>query len=211
MEDKPLRLVTEGGVWSGEEPTFLGPPFAGAHGEARLHRPRLHSLTTLTPTHFRRAQQEKKRDTYIIPTLAFLKEQSKREAMLVRGEVERMARVFLLPGEGDTDSGGRAGRRNPQAAEGFPCCCSGAGSSFLKTAPERRPGERSVLEAPPRLGWQAAAAPARAQLEGSRTPSQGSDGVRDALQASGTQPPTGPDQKLSTTGTNTASTPSQPL
>lgn len=44
------------------------------------------------------------------------------------------------------------------------------GSSFLKTAPERRPREQSMLEAPPQLGWQAAAAPARAQLEGSRSP-----------------------------------------
>lgn len=44
------------------------------------------------------------------------------------------------------------------------------GSSFLKTAPERRPREQSMLETSPRSGRQAAAAPARAQLEGSRSP-----------------------------------------
>lgn len=44
------------------------------------------------------------------------------------------------------------------------------GASFLKTAPERRPGEQSMLETSPRSGRQAAAAPARAQLEGSQSP-----------------------------------------
>lgn len=51
-----------------------------------------------------------------------------------------VARAFLPPwGEGNTDSRGWAGGRNPNAAECFPCRCS-EGSSFHKTAPERRPG-----------------------------------------------------------------------
>lgn len=57
-----------------------------------------------------------------------------------------------------------------------------------------------MLEAPPQWGWQAAAAPARAQLEGSRTPSQGSDGGEGCAEASKTQSPMGPDQKQSTDG-----------
>lgn len=46
------------------------------------------------------------------------------------------------------------------------------GSSFLKTAPERRPREQSMLEAPPRPGrlGRQAAAPASTQPEGSQGP-----------------------------------------
>ena len=150
-------LVFEGGVWSGAKPTVLGSKPTG--------RPQC-APTTPSPKHRHphpRAQQEEKRDTYIIPALAFLKEQSKRETKLVGGEVAGAARVLLAPGGSYTDSGGRAGRRNPQAAQGPPCCCSwqGAGSSFLKTAPERRPGEQSMLEAPV-AGVAGSAAPARA-------------------------------------------------
>lgn len=47
--------------------------------------------------------------------------------MLVREETVGMARALLAPAGSYTDSRGRAGRRNPKAAECFPRCCSGAG------------------------------------------------------------------------------------
>ena len=74
-----------------------------------------------------------------------------------------VARVLLAPGGRYTDSGGRAGRRNPKAAQGPHVAARGGaqGSSFLKTAPERRPGEQSMLEAPV-AGVAGSAAPARA-------------------------------------------------
>lgn len=93
---------------------------------------------------------------------------------LVRAEMLEAARVFLPPGvKGNTDSSGGPRRRNPNAAQCFPCRCSG-GSSFRKTDPERRPGEQSMLEAPPQLGqleMQAAvAALASTRPEGRQSP-----------------------------------------
>lgn len=75
------------------------------------------------------------------------------------------------------------------------------GPSFLKTGPEGRPGEQSMLEALPRWGGRQWQHQLELNWKGVRVPSQGSsDGGRDAWQASKTQSPMGPDQKQSADG-----------
>lgn len=103
-----------------------------------------------------------------------------------------MARVFLAP-EVRLHRQQRVGReRNPNAAECFPC---GRLGGALHSQDSSRRKARGAVHAgsSAALGWQAVAAPGRAELEGSRSPSQGSsDGGRDAWQASKTQAPMGP-------------------
>lgn len=97
--------------------------------------------------------KKRNRNTYIVPTLAFLKRKGKKRRMeLVGEEMLEAVRIFLPPGVKVTQTAmGGPRRRNPNAAQCFLCRCSG-GSSFRKTDPERRPREQSMLEAPPQLG-----------------------------------------------------------
>lgn len=80
-----------------------------------------------------------------------------------------MARVFLTP-EGRLHRQQRADKeRNPNAAEYFLCGC--LGGSLLSQDSSRRKAQGAVhAGSSAALGWQAVAAPARAQLEGSQSP-----------------------------------------
>ena len=127
----------------------------------------------LCPTlHFTITQQKEKQKYLHCTNSGFSEKKIKRRMKLVREEILGAAGLPSPWGKGNTDSSGGPRRRDPNAAQCFPCRCSG-GSSFRKTDPERRPREQSMLEAPPQLGqleMQAVAALASARPEGSQSP-----------------------------------------
>lgn len=99
----------------------------------------------------------------------FWKDKIKEKIKLVREETVGMARVFLIP-EGRLHRQQRVDKeRNPNAAECFPYGC--LGGAPLSQDSSRRKAQGAVhAGSSAALGWQAVAAPARAQLEGSWRP-----------------------------------------
>jgi hypothetical protein len=104
--------------------------------------------TSIPPPSSHVPNNKRNRNTYIVPTLAFLKRQNERE-----DEIREYSGCGLsVPGSRgkvtQTAEGGQGGGIQMQLNASH--VAAQEGPSFLNTAPERGPREQSMLEAPPR-------------------------------------------------------------